>query len=94
MTEVKNIPVEVIEAEAIFVNHSGGKDSQAMLARLVALGFQGKLVIVHSDLGEMEWEPMHAFIESNSFGLPVTVVKPDLTFFELQELSMHPSRSR
>lgn len=74
---------EVKNAEVIFVNHSGGKDSQAQLAYLVGLGLKDKLVIVHSDLGEMEWEPMHAFITKNSFGVPVYVVKPELSFFDL-----------
>jgi DNA sulfur modification protein DndC len=71
------------EAEVIFVNHSGGKDSQAMLARLIDMGLKEKLVIIHADLGEMEWEPMHTWIEENSFGLPVNVVKSELGFFEL-----------
>lgn len=71
------------DAEVIFVNHSGGKDSQAMLAWLIAQGYKDKLVIVHADLGEMEWEPMHDWIEANSFGVPVHVVQGDLTFFEL-----------
>ena len=71
------------EAQVIFVNHSGGKDSQAMMAQLIRLGFKDKLVVVHADLGEMEWEPMHDWIEQISFGLPVNVVRGDLDFFEL-----------
>lgn len=74
---------EILEADVIFVSHSGGKDSQAMLAYLVKQGLKDKIVVVHSDLGEMEWEPMHNFIERNSFGLPVNVVKPPISFFEL-----------
>lgn len=74
---------EVMNSEVIFVNHSGGKDSQAMMAYIMTLGFKGEIVVVHSDLGEMEWEPMHHFIQANSFGLPVHVVKPELDFFQL-----------
>lgn len=70
-------------AEVIFVNHSGGKDSQAMLAKLVRMGLKDKLVIVHADLGEMEWEPMEEWIKEISFGIPVHVVKSELGFFEL-----------
>lgn len=77
------IPKEVMQAEKIFVNHSGGKDSQAMLAWLVKAGLKEKCVIVHADLGEMEWEPMHDWIQENSFGIPVVVIQPDLDFFEL-----------
>jgi 3'-phosphoadenosine 5'-phosphosulfate sulfotransferase (PAPS reductase)/FAD synthetase len=74
---------KITQAEVIFVNHSGGKDSQAMLAKLVKMGLKDKLVIVHADLGEMEWEPMEDWITENSFGIPVHVVKSELSFFEL-----------
>jgi DNA sulfur modification protein DndC len=77
------IPQEVRDAQVIFVNHSGGKDSQAMLAFIRSLNLSAKIVIVHSDLGEMEWEPMHGFISKNSFGLPVNVIVPKLSFFDL-----------
>jgi len=77
------IPKEVLEAEVIFVSHSGGKDSQAMLAHLVKLGLKDKCVVVHADMGDMEWEPMHNWIESISFGLPVNVVKSDMDFFSM-----------
>lgn len=71
--------------DVIVINHSGGKDSQAMLSHIWSSypEQRHKLVVVHADLGEMEWEPMHSFIEANSFGLPVHVVKPQLDFFEL-----------
>jgi DNA sulfur modification protein DndC len=77
------IPQEVQDAQVIYVSHSGGKDSQAMLAALVRLGLKDKLVLVHSDLGEMEWEPMHHWIEQNSFGLPLHIVQSDMDFFEM-----------
>lgn len=76
---------EIRNAQKIFVNHSGGKDSQAMLAELVAAGLQSKLIIVHADLGEMEWEPMHNWIKSISFGIDLHVIQPDLDFFQLCE---------
>ena len=67
----------------IFVSHSGGKDSQAMLAALVAAGHGPNIVIVHADLGDMEHEPMHDWIVQNSFGLPVHVVTPPRDFYQL-----------
>ena len=78
-----NVPSEVLNADCIFVSHSGGKDSQAMLSSLIKLGFYDKLVLVHSDLEEMEWEPMHHWIEKISFGLPVHIVRAEMDFFEL-----------
>ena len=74
---------KIDDAQVIFVNHSGGKDSQAMLAKLIKMGLKKKMVIIHADLGEMEWEPMHDWIKKNSFGLPVNVVKSELSFFDL-----------
>jgi 3'-phosphoadenosine 5'-phosphosulfate sulfotransferase (PAPS reductase)/FAD synthetase len=74
---------EISNADVIFVSHSGGKDSQAMLAKLVRLGLKEKIVLVHADLGEMEWEEMKPWIEENSFGLPVHVVEAELDFFQL-----------
>lgn len=77
------IPQEVLEAEVIYVSHSGGKDSQAMLARIKKLGLLDKVVLIHSDLGKMEWEPMHHWISSISFGLEVNVVKAEMDFFQM-----------
>lgn len=74
------IPETVQNAQVIFVSHSGGKDSQAMLAQLIRLGLKDRLVVVHADLGEMEWEPMHGWIERNAFGLPVHIVRSEMSF--------------
>ena len=76
-------PQVVQDADVIFVSHSGGKDSQAMLAQLVRLGLKDKIVLVHADLGDMEWEEMKPWISSISFGLDVNVVEAELDFFAL-----------
>ena len=39
-----------------YVSHSGGKDSQAMYAALAEIVPPERIVVVHSDLGEIEWE--------------------------------------
>lgn len=80
---IMKFPKEIQNAEVIFWSHSGGKDSQAGLAYLVRMGFKGKIVIVHSDLGDMEWESMHKWIKSISFGIEVHVVRAEEDFFEL-----------
>lgn len=71
------------EAQVIFLSHSGGKDSQAALAQLKKEGLLSKVVIVHSNLGEMEWEHMTPWVEKNSFGLPVHEVQAEEDFFEM-----------
>lgn len=46
----------LIEAGALFVsNHSGGKDSQAMLIKLLDVIPARQLVVVHASLGAVEW---------------------------------------
>lgn len=54
------VPDELIrDADWIVVSSSGGKDSQAMLSYVVrrarALGMLDKVVVVHADLGRVEW---------------------------------------
>ncbi|MFF2909980.1 phosphoadenosine phosphosulfate reductase family protein [Paenibacillus sp. NPDC057934] len=55
-----NLPHEIrdlIEAGAIFFcSHSGGKDSQAMYAYLRTVVPDHQIVVVHADLGEVEWQ--------------------------------------
>ncbi len=51
---------ELTTYDIILVNSSGGKDSQAMLDYVVTLasdaGVKDRLVVVHADLGRVEWE--------------------------------------
>ena len=77
--------VTLNKADCIYVNHSGGKDSQAMFLKLIELGYRDQLHIIHADLGDMEWEPMEAWIKQNAQGVPVTVVKSEMNFFELSD---------
>jgi DNA sulfur modification protein DndC len=56
------------------VNHSGGKDSQAMLIFLRTIVPDGQLVIVHADLGEVVWAGEQEHIRRYAHGIPVYVV--------------------
>ncbi len=79
-----DIPKEIKNADVLFVSHSGGKDSQALLAAMIRLGFKDKIVLIHSDLGYlMEWEPMEEWIKKNSFGLKLHIIHPPETFFDV-----------
>jgi 3'-phosphoadenosine 5'-phosphosulfate sulfotransferase (PAPS reductase)/FAD synthetase len=69
-------------AEVIFVSHSGGIDSMAQTIKLLALGYRSKMVLIHADLKDMEWESMHDWITRNSFDLPLVVVSAKMDFFE------------
>ena len=48
---------QLIEDGYLFVvNHSGGKDSQAMFAKVAALVPADQIVVIHAVLPEVEWE--------------------------------------
>lgn len=68
----------LIDRGALFVvNHSGGKDSQAMLIKLLGIVPRNQLLVVHASLGAIEW---HGALElardqANAAGLPFIVAK-------------------
>ena len=67
---------EMIKRNALFVvNHSGGKDSQAMLLKLRGLVPASQLIIVHASLGRFEWGGAIEHIENTCFDLPVIICK-------------------
>lgn len=66
----------LIERGALFVaNHSGGKDSQAMLIELLKIVPRKQLIVVHATLGEIEWSGAleHAQKQATDAGLPFIV---------------------
>lgn len=76
--------LELIHKGALFIiNDSAGKDSQAMKIKLLELVPKNQLVIVHADLGEVEWPGNVEHIKKYSDGVPVYVVKAGKTFFEM-----------
>ena len=77
---------EMINRGALFmVNHSGGKDSQAMTIALRNVVPLDQLVIVHAELPEVDWPGTVEFIETNALGIEVRVCKAVKTFFEMVE---------
>ncbi len=85
-TKTKN---QVLEGEPklenydwIIISSSGGKDSQAMLDHMVRLAKQKqypieKLIVVHADLGKVEWEGTKELAEKQAkhYGLEFIVTK-------------------
>lgn len=75
---------QLIERGALFViNHSGGKDSQAMTIKLCSLIPLEQLVIVHAHLPEVEWDNSLLHIESTCMGIPIHVTESIKTFFQM-----------
>lgn len=65
---MKNIQ-QLIEDGAIFYcSHSGGKDSQAMYSVLSKVVPANQMVVVHANLGNVEWSGVIDHIEANING--------------------------
>jgi 3'-phosphoadenosine 5'-phosphosulfate sulfotransferase (PAPS reductase)/FAD synthetase len=67
---------QLIDDGALFaINHSGGKDSQAMAIELEKIIPKAQLVYVHADLGRIEYEGTlaHAKAQADAAGIPFLV---------------------
>lgn len=79
---------DLIQRRALFVvNHSGGKDSQAMMIRLLGMVPASQIIVVHAALGEIEWEGAleHAQRQAEAASVPFIVARAVKTFFEMVE---------
>lgn len=83
--------MDMAERGAIFyVSHSGGKDSQAMYLAIARHVPSHQIVVVHADLGEVEWEGVQDHIKA-TIHKRLNVVKAGKTFFEMVE---HRAKTR
>ncbi|MBY0239682.1 MAG: phosphoadenosine phosphosulfate reductase family protein [Burkholderiaceae bacterium] len=84
---------DLIQRGALFVvNHSGGKDSQAMYLVLRDFVPAAQLVIVHADLGEVEWAGAVDHIRATTCGEPLHICRARRTLLEMiAERGMFPS---
>ncbi|WP_342409764.1 phosphoadenosine phosphosulfate reductase family protein [Paenibacillus sp. FSL R10-2778] len=90
-----NLPEEItdlIELGAIFYcSHSGGKDSQVMYTRLRQVIPEKQLVVIHANLGEVEWPGVIDHIRRYVIH-PFHIVKANKTFLGMVEArGMWPS---
>ncbi len=66
---------ELVKAGAIFyVSHSGGKDSQAMYSHVCSMVPADQVVVVHADLGVVEWHGVVDHIKEN-ISHPLNIVQ-------------------
>ena len=84
------IPQEVreeIQRGSLFVlNHSGGKDSQAMTILLSRVVPEKQILIIHAELPEVDWEGIPEHIQKNNPNkYPVIYCQATKTFFEMVE---------
>lgn len=89
MTEFLSQPLpphiaEMADEGALFIcNHSGGKDSQAMFAYLTRHIPAAQIVIVHADLGKVEWAGVQAHIRSQIGAFDLNVVRAGKGFLDM-----------
>jgi DNA sulfur modification protein DndC len=83
----------LIDRGALFaVNHSGGKDSQAMLAMVRQRVPAAQIVVVHAELPEVEWDGVVEHIQATTGGLPILYTRARRTLLQMiEERGMFPS---
>lgn len=86
-----NITTEIrglIDAGALFVvNHSGGKDSQAMMIKMMEVVPASQILVVHASLGEIEWEGALELAQQQAAdaGVPFLVARAEKSFLDMVE---------
>lgn len=76
----------LIDRGALFVvNHSGGKDSQAMLIRIRELVPASQILVIHADLPGVEWKGTEEHARRYCDGLEFRTVRATKTFLEMVE---------
>lgn len=77
---------KLIQRGALFVcNHSGGKDSQAMLIKLRTLVPTEQLLVIHAHLPGVEWEGTYDHVKRYAQDLEYMECVANKTFFETVE---------
>lgn len=78
--------LELRDRGALFVvNHSGGKDSQAMLVELRQVVPADQIRIIHAELPEADWDGLREHIEATAGDLAISYVKSSRTFLGMVE---------
>jgi DNA sulfur modification protein DndC len=86
------IPALIARGAIFVINHSGGKDSQAMTIFLRQVVPAEQLVVVHAELPEVDWDGIREHIDATVGGLPVHTCTAASTFFQMVERrGMFPS---
>jgi len=79
---------QLLNDGALFViNHSGGKDSQAMMIRLLRVVPARQILVVHASLGDVEWPGALELArdQAAAAGAPFLIAWAVKTFFQMVE---------
>jgi len=83
MTEQPDIEKLIKRGATFVVNHSGGKDSQALTIYIRSIIPENQLLVIHAELPEVDWPGIIPHIKSTIGGLPLRVCRAKKTFFEM-----------
>jgi len=77
------------------VNHSGGKDSQAMFDYVSSIVPAAQIVVVHAELPDVEWEGVIPHIKATIGDAPLHLCRSRRTLLQMiEERGMFPSPSQ
>ena len=93
MYEINEEIKQLIDRGALFViNHSGGKDSQAMTIKLRKIVPAERILVIHADLPEADWPGTWDHVVNTCDGLEIQQVVAVKTFFDMvRHRQMWPS---
>ncbi|NNP68410.1 phosphoadenosine phosphosulfate reductase family protein [Acinetobacter sp. Ac_5812] len=76
---------EIQQGALFVVNHSGGKDSQAMMIKLLEYVPKDQILVVHASLGFMEWPGAMELArdQAAAAGVPFIVAKSKKSFLDM-----------
>jgi 3'-phosphoadenosine 5'-phosphosulfate sulfotransferase (PAPS reductase)/FAD synthetase len=85
----------LIARGALFVvNHSGGKDSQAMFSAISQVVPHSQIIVIHAILPEVDWDGVVEHIQENIQDAPLIFAQAKKTFFQMvEDRGMFPSPS-
>lgn len=78
--------LEEVKLNSLFViNHSGGKDSQAMMIKLLEFVPSKQILVIHASLGFMEWPGALELAQKQAAnaGVPFVVAKAKKSFLDM-----------
>ncbi|WP_299945282.1 phosphoadenosine phosphosulfate reductase family protein [uncultured Ruegeria sp.] len=96
MIELGQISDLITRGALFVVNHSAGKDSQAMLIAMKDFGIpEEQMLVVHADLGDVEWPGNMDHIRATVGNLPIITAIAKTSFWDMvMRRGMFPSPSQ
>jgi 3'-phosphoadenosine 5'-phosphosulfate sulfotransferase (PAPS reductase)/FAD synthetase len=82
-----NVAALVAQNALFVVNHSGGKDSQAMMIEVLKVIPRDQIIVVHASLGDVEWKGALELAEKQAAdaGVPFLVARAAKSFLDMVE---------